>query len=67
MPNEADLTQMQHHLRRTSPTGPGQPFIGTCVQCGKEGVTLSQFIAETCPNPRGVTQGESLLLAVSEG
>lgn len=51
----------QHALHRTSPKG--GPFIGTCSQCGKQGLTLDSM-GEECENPRGLTQEESLLDAI---
>lgn len=51
----------KHALHRTSPKG-GQ-FVGTCTQCGKEGLTLASM-SEECPNIRGVTQEQSLIEAI---
>ena len=49
-----------HALERTSPKGPGMPFIGTCIQCGRTGLSVSA-IQEECDNIRGNTEGESLI------
>lgn len=38
----------QHALTRTSPKG--GPFIGTCMKCGKTGVTIKQQRTEECEN-----------------
>lgn len=32
---------MTHAIERTSPTGPGQKFVGKCVKCGQDGLRLS--------------------------
>lgn len=52
-----------HSLRRTSPKGPGQPFIGRCVLCGEIDLPM---IAATfpCPNPEGMSQDEAVLDAM---
>jgi len=55
---------VKHSLRRTSPKGPGSPFTGTCVNCGKQNVTNKQFFDEDCPNMRGVTEDEALIEAI---
>ena len=48
----------RHALRRTSPKG--TPFVGTCIQCGKVGLTTKDM-QEECPNIRGLTEDEALL------
>ena len=53
---------MKHALERTSPKG--EPFVGTCWLCGKQGVTLAQMASEECPNIRGLTQEEALFEAI---
>ncbi len=49
-----------HAVERTSPKGPGSPFIGKCRLCGQEGLCSSAAL-EVCHNPRGVTQEQSIL------
>lgn len=51
-----------HSLERTSPKG--QDFIGKCVLCGKENLTLANMRVETCPNPEGKTPVAILLDAI---
>lgn len=54
---------MKHPLvNRTSPKG--QPFVGTCASCGKQGLTFAQLTTDECDNPRAMTQEEALLEAV---
>jgi hypothetical protein len=48
-------------LNRTSPKGPGQPFIGTCPACGQTGLTS---LEGDCPNQRGMTQEQALIEAI---
>lgn len=50
-----------HNIERTSPKG--GPFIGTCVLCGKPGLTSGQ-VNEFCANPNSVTQEESVMSAI---
>jgi hypothetical protein len=52
-----------HAIERTSPKGPGQPFIGTCWQCGMTGLKASDALKE-CENPANLTQDESVLRAI---
>ncbi|SOD42304.1 hypothetical protein [Nitrosovibrio sp. Nv4] len=52
-----------HSLRRTSAKGLGQEFIGTCVQCGQEDLTIADL--EGCPNPIGITESEAVIEAVA--
>lgn len=52
-----------HALRRTSPKG--QPFIGTCTLCGREGLRASQA-AEYCENIIGLTQEQALVDAIKD-
>lgn len=54
-----------HALRRTSPKGPGQQFIGVCTLCGKEGLTFADMAAE-CENVRGLTSNEALVEIVTD-
>jgi len=48
-------------LERTSPKG--QPFIGYCRSCGKQGLTPKD-IDEECPNPKGFTKETALIDAI---
>lgn len=52
----------QHALERTSPKG--QPFIGTCRKCGREGLTFKDMANDECPNVRNMTDSEVLLEAL---
>jgi hypothetical protein len=56
------MTQ-SHSIHRTSPTGPGQKFVGTCSLCGRTGLTFANM-GEPCWNQRGLTQDEALLEAI---
>lgn len=47
-----------HAVERTSPKG--GPFIGTCVRCGRTGLTIAEAMRE-CDNPSGMSQDEALL------
>jgi hypothetical protein len=53
-----------HAIERTSPKGEGQRFIGTCMKCGKPGLTFADM-NEPCENIAGMSEEESLLLAIS--
>ena len=53
---------MIHALTRTSPKG--GPFIGRCMNCGKENIVLGD--REECPNVVGRTQDETLLFAIKD-
>jgi hypothetical protein len=53
---------MKHAINRTSPKG--QPFIGTCFQCGKSGLSIEDAVSDDCPNVRGLPQGEALIEAI---
>jgi hypothetical protein len=55
---------MKHHVERTSPKGPGSPFIGTCRLCGKTGLRASAAL-EDCENVRGLTTEEALVEAIT--
>ncbi|RVQ10047.1 hypothetical protein [Sinorhizobium meliloti] len=52
-----------HAIERTSPKGQGQKYVGTCWQCGKTNLTLSDA-TEVCENIAGLTEDESLIFAV---
>lgn len=51
---------MKHHPERTSPKGPGMPFIGTCRLCGKTGLKASAAL-DDCENVRGLSADEALI------
>ena len=56
---------MKHPLiNRTSPTGKGQPFVGTCAACGKTGITGKALTEEECPNQRDMTNEQAILEAI---
>lgn len=48
-----------HALRRTSPKGPGQQFVGICTLCGTPNLTFEDQ-QKPCPNQRRLTTGEAL-------
>ncbi len=52
-----------HAIERTSPKGPGERFIGTCWQCGRSNLTLSDA-REPCENIAALSDDESLLMAI---
>lgn len=56
---------MAHALTRTSPKGPGEKFIGTCMKCGQTGIPLSS-IEDRCENPANLTQEETLIIAIEK-
>jgi hypothetical protein len=51
-----------HCVERKSPKG--ESFIGTCYLCGEVGLTIKDIAIKSCPNPRNVSQDDSLLLAL---
>ena len=57
---------MKHPIvNRTSPTGKGKPFIGTCAACGKRGLTRKMIEEDDdCPNQRRMTNEQALLEAI---
>jgi hypothetical protein len=50
-----------HALVRTSPTG--GPFIGRCIQCGREGLKMGDAL-EYCENLIGLSQDDALIAAL---
>jgi hypothetical protein len=56
---------MKHHVERTSPKGPGMPFIGVCRLCGKAGLKASAAL-EDCENVRGLS-AEQAMVEIIEG
>lgn len=61
----SDKVTNGHSLRRTSPKGPGQKFIGVCTLCGKEGLTFADMATE-CENVRGLTSDETVIEAITD-
>lgn len=53
----------KHSLHRTSPKGEGATFIGTCIKCGKPGLTVVSM-TETCENTYELTNDEVMTLAL---
>lgn len=53
---------MKHALHRTSPKG--TPFVGTCSNCGRSGLSLDDMAVQECDNVRGLTQEQTLLEAI---
>jgi hypothetical protein len=45
---------MKHQVERTSPKGPGMPFIGTCRLCGMTDLKASAAL-DDCENVRGLS------------
>ncbi len=54
---------MKHHIERTSPKGPGQPFIGTCRLCGLTGLKASAAL-EDCENVRGLSTEQAFVESI---
>src|SRR5690242_12188833 len=57
---ERQMTET-HALLRTSQKG--QMFIGTCMKCGKTGLSMKQA-TEECENPSRMRNDEALLNAI---
>ncbi len=51
---------MAHAIERTSPTGPGQKFVGKCVKCGQHGLGLSDALMD-CPADEVMSDEAALL------
>ena len=56
---------MSHAIERTSPTGPGEAFVGTCVKCGQTGLELSDGL-KRCPADDTMSD-EAALIALIDG
>jgi hypothetical protein len=54
---------VKHSIRRTSPKGRGQEFIGTCVLCGTPNLPAKACFEE-CPNQRGLSEDDALIEAI---
>ena len=50
-----------HAINRTSPKG--QKFVGTCMRCGRSGLTLADM-NKRCENIAGMSEEEALLNAI---
>ncbi len=61
--NETSRTARHHSLERTSPKGPGSPFIGRCTLCGKTGLRMIA-VTEYCENPMAMSEDQALLEAI---
>lgn len=57
---------VSHALRRTSPKGKGQKFIGVCTKCGVENIPLERM-HEDCPNVADFSNEDALLIAIKAG
>jgi hypothetical protein len=55
-----------HAIRRTSPKGPGQKFVGTCIKCGEQGLTLADA-DKPCENIIGMKAADALVSMVRDG
>lgn len=53
----------KHALTRTSPKG--STFSGTCMKCGREGLTLDDLAIERCENVAGMSDDDALLNAIT--
>lgn len=52
-----------HLIDRTSPAGPGKPFVGRCRLCGAENLPFEAAL-QPCPNPKGISQDDALVAAI---
>jgi len=57
---------MTHAVIRTSPKGEGQKFIGRCMKCGQEGLTMGGAL-EQCPMDEVVSDSQALLDILNDG
>jgi hypothetical protein len=51
---------MTHVLERTNVKP--EPFVGKCLVCGKQGLTIAQ-VTEPCSNPNNITSQQAFELA----
>lgn len=42
----------------------GQPFVGACGACGKEGITFDMLTTDACSNPRRLSNEQAVLQAI---
>lgn len=56
---------MTHAIRRTTPRGPGSPFRGECVKCGRTDLWLSDA-QKPCPKDDEMSDDEALLMILKE-
>lgn len=52
----------RHALKRTSPKGGA--FVGTCLKCGLDGLTLDDMAKQQCVNPGGLNNSDTLKIAL---
>lgn len=55
------MKQRYHSVERTSPKG--EPFIGRCTLCGKQGLKASAALEE-CENIRDLSVDDTLIEAI---
>ena len=55
---------MNHAVERTNHKG--EAFIGRCILCGEEGLTMVRSIKEHCPNLLEVTDDQALLVLIDK-
>lgn len=55
-----DKVMACHVIERTSPKGPGQVFLGTCILCGKTNLTITDA-NKPCENKDKVSYKEALV------
>lgn len=56
---------MSHAITRTSPTGPGQKFIGKCTKCGQTGLTMASVL-KPCPQDHVISDADALINIIEE-
>ena len=49
-------------FHRTSPHG--QPFVGACGACGKEGITYDMLTTDECSNPDRIRDEAATIQAI---
>lgn len=54
-------TSKVHALHRTSPKG--QPFVGTCIQCG-DTMPLADMHKTPCQNHIALSEGDAIKIAL---
>lgn len=55
----------KHALRRTSPKGKEQSFLGTCFKCGMENLP-AEAVTWECQNPGNLSSHDALRIAVGD-
>lgn len=56
---------MSHAIERTSPTGPGQKFVGRCIKCGQSDLLLADGLKD-CPSDKFMSDEEAMLRLLDE-